>query len=112
MARRISLDLPPDVEIALAAFGTPARIAIIDVLRTDEPATKAHIADVLGMDSKTTIYHLAKLADLCVVVSDPPPGPERSGQHPRYSLDHRRVAELYEAMGRMLGGNPARAQRP
>ena len=103
MPRRVSLDLPKEVDEALAAFGTPARLAIIDVLRTDEPASKAHIATVLGMDSKTTIYHLAKLVALDVVLADPPPGPGRTGQHPRYSLNHRRIARLFAALGRMLG---------
>lgn len=73
--RLIALDLPDEVEDAMAAFGTSARVAIINLLRTDEPASKAHISATLGIEPKTTSYHLGKLTELGIIESDPPPGP-------------------------------------
>src|SRR5665213_198134 len=94
MAQRVSTDLDQDALDALAAF-TPVRVSIIALLRTDEPATRAHIAAQLGLQTKTALYHLGQLQALGVVATEPPPGVERSGQRVLYRLNAARVRDLH-----------------
>lgn len=94
---RASTTRPAEVERATALFGSAPRIQIVRLLHTDAPASKAHIAETLGMDSKTVNYHLAKLEEIGAVVSDPPPGPERRGQRPLCSVDELQVKVLSAA---------------
>ncbi|MEO7018137.1 MAG: winged helix-turn-helix domain-containing protein [Leifsonia sp.] len=102
MAQRVSTNLEQDALDALAAF-TPVRVSIIALLRTDEPATRAHISAQLGLQTKTALYHLGQLQALSVVETEPPLGAERSGQRILYRLNAVRVRELHATLGRALG---------
>ena len=99
MPRRAFTDLPPEVLAAIEAFGTPARVAIVDALRTYEPTTKTHIAEVVGIDYKVTLYHMGILERLGVVIPEKMPGRKQA----LYSVDVTRARELHMLLARALG---------
>ncbi len=99
MPRSSTADLPDATLAAIEAFGTPARVAIIEALRTYEPTTKAHIAEVLDMEYKTALYHMAILERLGVIVPEVLPGRKQ----PLHSVDSRRVKQLSRALAATIG---------
>jgi DNA-binding transcriptional ArsR family regulator len=81
-------DAPPDpsrapepVEIsdprALRALAHPARLAILEHLTLDGPATATECAEVAGLSPSACSYHLRALARYGFVHEDPSGGPDR-----------------------------------
>jgi len=72
---------PKPVEIsdprALRALAHPARLAILEHLTLDGPATATECAEVAGLSPSACSYHLRALARYGFVHEDPAGGPDR-----------------------------------
>ncbi len=96
--------LAPDLELAVAAFGSREDLAILAFLGRVESAKAPDLCDALGMALNTAHRHLDLLEALGLIRVDTPLG-DRRGRTVRYSLDRAATASALAKMkAALLGG--------
>lgn len=99
---RVVQTWPEGVEVALNAFGSPARLEVLCFLHDHGPSYFGDILEGVGSSSSSLARTLKYLEqDLGVIVGDVPLG-ERKGRAPRYSLSQEQTRDAIRALERRL----------
>ncbi|WP_431247152.1 helix-turn-helix domain-containing protein [Leifsonia xyli] len=72
MTNRSGHDLDEDARLAVTLFGAEIRCRIVALVRTDAAASKAHIAEQLGVQGQAIRYHLDTLEAAGVLYATEP----------------------------------------
>lgn len=101
---RVVQTWPKGVDMALSAFGNPARLEVLCFLHDNGASYFGDILEGVGSSSSSLARTLKYLEqDLGVISGDVPLG-DRKGRAPRYSVDQDKVREAIEALQtRLLG---------
>lgn len=95
---RVVQTWPEGVNVALSAFGNPARLEVLCFLRDHGPSYYGDILEGVGSSPSSLARTLKYLEqELGVIAGDVPLG-ERRGRAPRYSLDQSKVREAIAAL--------------
>lgn len=104
MTRLAPAPYGPDVEAAVDALGSLARIAILSYLRQHGRATRGEIAQALAIDPQTAQLQLGHLRRLGVVAGEAIKATGADRHRMLYSLDESRVRTLVAALAAELLG--------
>jgi DNA-binding HxlR family transcriptional regulator len=97
-------NLPAAVERGIDAFGNRVRVAVLQSLRTDGPATRTELAARLRVSRSLLQTHLRRLESLGTIQAQPP------GTHPDhrtrvYTVNTAAVDSLLDALTSTLHGH-------
>lgn len=101
---RVVQTWPEEVDVALSAFGNPARLEVLCFLHDQGPSYFGDILDGVGSSASSLARTLKYLEqEIGVIRGDVPLG-DRKGRAPRYSLERKRVGAAIDALqARLLG---------
>lgn len=101
---RVVQTWPQEVDVALSAFGNPARLEVLCFLHDHGPSYFGNILEGVGSSPSSLARTLKYLEqDLGVITGDVPLG-ERKGRAPRYSLNEDTVRQAINGLqSRLLG---------
>lgn len=95
---RVVQTWPKEVNVALSAFGNPARLEVLCFLHDHGPAYFGEILEGVGSSSSSLARTLKYLEqELGVITGDVALG-ERKGRAPRYSLNEDSVRKAISAL--------------
>jgi ArsR family transcriptional regulator len=95
---RVIQTWPKGVDVALSAFGNPARLEVLCFLRDNGASYFGDILSGVGSSPSSLARTLKYLEqDLGIIAGDVPIG-DRKGRAPRYSLNHAEVREAIDAL--------------
>lgn len=89
------------LEDPIEALGSLVRAGIIGHLRKNGPATRAEIAEALGLPAQTVSFSLKPMLEAQLLLADP--AKPRRGQWVRYSVNEERVSRMYLQLGQAIG---------
>jgi len=89
----LNIDKLESVANMLKAIAHPIRIAILNLLESEEKLSVGEIHRKLGIEQSNTSHHLGILKDKGVLVR------KRLGRNTYYSLKHENFAKVIECVG-------------
>lgn len=86
------MNVTPNIAEAARLITDPSRAAMLTALLDDRFYTASELAGFAGVKQQTASFHLAKLADADMVVS------QKQGRHRYYRLKHSETARILETL--------------
>lgn len=95
------MNVTPNIAEAAKLITDPSRAAMLTALLDDRFYTASELAGFAGVKQQTASFHLAKLADADMVVS------QKQGRHRYYRLKHSETARILETL--LLAAPPGKS---